>query len=290
MQSGGGWILEIDIRKFFDTLDHAHLRALLQRRVRDGVVLHLIGKWLNAGVMEAGTVTYPEAGSPQGGVVSPLAANVYLHYVLDVWFHEEVVPRLKGRAFLIRYADDAVMGFAREDDARRVQDVLPKRFAKYGLALHPEKTRMVPFRRPPLRTAPKGQPQADGPGTFDLLGFTHYWSRSRKGNWVVKRKTAASRFTRAVRTIAHWCRLHRHDPIAEQHQTLCQKLRGHYAYYGITGNSIALSRFREEVKRLWWKWLGRRRSGNRPTVSWFTRLLDRYPIPNAVAIHSVCRR
>lgn len=290
MQSGGGWILEIDIRKFFDTLDHAHLRALLQRRVRDGVVLRLIGKWLNAGVMESGTVTYPEAGSPQGGVVSPLAANVYLHYVLDVWFAEEVRPRLKGHAFLIRYADDAVMGFAREDDARRVQDVLPKRFGKYGLALHPEKTRLIPFRRPPLRRTPKGPSPADGPGTFDLLGFTHYWSRSRKGNWIVKRRTAASRFTRALRTIAQWCRLNRHHPIPEQHLTLCQKLRGHYAYYGITGNSIALSRFREEVKRLWWKWLGRRRSGNRPTVSWFTRLLDRYPIPNAVTVHSVCRR
>jgi group II intron reverse transcriptase/maturase len=290
MQSGGGWILEIDIRKFFDTLDHAHLRALLQQRVRDGVVLRLIGKWLNAGVMESGAVTYPEAGSPQGGVVSPLAANVYLHYVLDVWFHEEVVPRLKGRAFLIRYADDAVLGFAREDDARRVQDVLPKRFGKYGLALHPEKTRLVPFRRPSQRPAPKGGPPADGPGTFDLLGFTHYWSRSRQGKWIVKRKTAASRFTRAVRTIAHWCRLHRHRPIPEQHQTLCQKLRGHCAYYGITGNSIALSRFREEVKRLWWKWLGRRRSGNRPTWNWFIRLQARYPIPNAVAVHSVCRR
>jgi RNA-directed DNA polymerase len=290
MQSGGGWILEIDIRKFFDTLDHAHLQALLRRRVRDGVVLRLIGKWLNAGVMEDGAVTYPEAGSPQGGVISPLAANVYLHYVLDVWFAEEVRPRLKGRAFLIRYADDAVMGFVCEDDARRVQEVLPKRFGKYGLALHPEKTRLVPFRRPPLRPVRKGQPPGDGPGTFDLLGFTHYWSRSRKGNWVVKRKTAAKRFTRAVRTIAHWCRLHRHRPISEQHQTLCQKLRGHYAYYGITGNSIALGRFREEVKRRWWKWLGRRRSGNRPSTSWFVRLLERYPLPNAVSLHSVCRR
>jgi hypothetical protein len=111
-----------------------------------------------------------------------------------------------------------------------------------------------------------------------------------QGNWVVKRKTAASRFTRAVGTIAHWCRLHRHRPIPEQHQTLCRKLRGHYAYYGITGNSMALSRFREEVRRLWWRWMGGRRSGNRPTVSWFTRLLARYPIPNAVALQSVCRR
>jgi len=290
MQSGGGWILEVDIRKFFDTLDHAHLQALLRQRVRDGVVLRLIGKWLNAGVMEDGAVTYPEAGSPQGGVISPLAANVYLHYVLDGWFSKDAQPRLKGRAFLVRYADDFVIGFTHEEDARRVMDVLPKRFGRYGLTIHPDKTRLVPFRRPPWRPTRTGRPPTAGPGTFDLLGFTHYWARSRKGNWVVKRKTAASRFTRAVRTVAQWCRNHRHRPIPEQHQTLCQKLRGHYAYYGITGNSIALARFREEVRRLWWKWLGRRRSGNRPTVSWFVRLLGRYPIPNAVAVHSVCRR
>jgi len=254
------------------------------------VVLRLIGKWLNAGVMEDGAVTYPEAGSPQGGVISPLAANVYLHYVLDGWFSKDVQPRLKGRAFLVRYADDFVIGFTHEEDARRVMDVLPKRFDRYGLTIHPDKTRLVPFRRPPLRPTRTGGPSTAGPGTFDLLGFTHYWARSRKGNWVVKRKTAASRFTRAVRTVAQWCRNHRHRPIPEQHQTLCQKLRGHYAYYGITGNSIALARFREEVRRLWWKWLGRRRSGNRPSVSWFVRLLGRYPIPNAVAVHSVCRR
>ncbi len=256
MQSGGGWILEVDIRKFFDTLCHSHLRALLQQRVRDGVVLRLIGKWLNAGVMEDGAISYPEAGSPQGGVISPALANVYLHYVLDEWIEREVKPRLKGRAFVVRYADDFVIGFTREDDARRVWDVLPKRFGKYGLTVHPEKTRLIQFQRPPSRPARKGQPQAESPGTFDLLGFSHYWARSRKGNWVVKRKTAPSRFTRAVTRIAQWCRIHRHHPIAEQHQTLSQKLRGHFAYYGITGNSIALARFRQAVQRVWWEWLG----------------------------------
>jgi len=263
MKTGGGWILEVDIRKFFDTLDHGHLRAFLQRRVRDGVLLRLIGKWLNAGVLEDGCVSYPKAGSPQGGVISPLLANVFLHYVLDEWFAREVQPRLRGRAFLIRYADDFVIGFTREDDARRVMEVLPKRVGKYGLAIHPEKTKLVPFRRPPHQSSPKGGLGGDRPGTFDLLGFTHYWSRSRKGNWVVKRRTATSRFTRAVRTIAHWCRLNRHRPIGQQHEILSQKLRGHYAYYGITGNSVALSRFREEVRRVWRKWLVRRRGGNR---------------------------
>ncbi len=152
MDSGGGWILEVDIRKFFDTLDHAHLREFLQLRVRDGVLKRLIGKWLKAGVLEAGSVSYPDAGSPQGGVISPLLANVFLHYVLDVWFRQEVQPRLRGSAHLIRYADDFVILFTHEEDARRVMEVLPKRFGKYGLTLHPDKTRLVPF----LPPAPQG--------------------------------------------------------------------------------------------------------------------------------------
>ncbi len=217
-------------------------------------------------------------------------ANVFLHYVLDEWFAEEVQPRLRGRAFLIRYADDFVIGFTQEEDARRVMAVLPKRLGKYGLTIHPEKTKLVPFRRPPYAGRPRGGPDGDRPGTFDLLGFTHYWSRSRNGNWVVKRKTAASRFTRAVRTIAHWCRLNRHRPIVEQYQILSQKLRGHYAYYGITGNSVVLNRFREEVRRVWRKWLVRRKRGNRPPWSWFARLQERYHLPYAVTIHSICRQ
>jgi len=286
---GGGWVVEVDIRKFFDTLDHAHLRALLQRRVRDGVLLRLIGKWLKAGVLEEGELSFPEAGSPQGGVISPLLANVYLHYVLDVWFEDEVKPRLQGRAFLIRYADDFVMGFACEEDARRVLDVLPKRFGKYGLTIHPEKTRLVDF-RPPSRSDRGGAGKSSLPSSFDLLGFTHYWDRSRKGNWVVKRRTAASRFRRAVRRIGQWCRLNRHQPLAAQHQTLGQKLRGHFAYYGITGNSEALRRFRDAVAGLWRKWLGRRESSGMLPWDRFLRLLARYPLPPPVAVHSVCRR
>jgi group II intron reverse transcriptase/maturase len=287
---GGGWILELDIRKFFDTLDHAHLREFLRRRVRDGVLLRLIGKWLNAGVLDDGTLSYPETGSPQGGVVSPVLANVFLHYVLDDWFAREVQPRLKGRAFLIRYADDAVIGFTDEHDARRVLDVLPKRFGKYGLTLHPEKTRLVRFQRPPRRSDHKRPPTDRGPETFELLGFTHYWGLSRRGNWVVKRKTAPSRFTRAIRTIARWCRLHRHDPIADQQRTLSQKLRGHFGYYGITSNFDALDRFHREVTRTWRKWLGRRKRDG--TLSWalMERLLERYPLPRGVVVHSVYRR
>jgi group II intron reverse transcriptase/maturase len=287
MRTGGGWILEVDIRKFFDTLDHGHLRAFLQRRVRDGVLLRLIGKWLNAGVMEDGQLSYPEDGSPQGGVVSPILANVFLHYVLDEWFATEVQPRLRGQVFLIRYADDFVMGFTHGDDARRVMDVLPKRFGKYGLTLHPDKTRLVPFRRPP-HNPPAGDKAAKS-GTFELLGFTHFWARSRKGVWVVKRKTASSRFTRGVRKITEWCKVNRHLPLEEQHHTLSQKLRGHYAYYGITGNRVALWRFYDATQHVWRKWLMRRKRGGRRPWSWFYLLRRRYPLPYAVAIHSTYR-
>jgi RNA-directed DNA polymerase len=285
---GGGWVVEVDIRKFFDTLDHGRLRELLQRRMRDGVLVRLIGKWLNAGVLEGEVLTTPEQGTPQGGVISPLLANIYLHYVLDEWFEQMVKPCLRGQAFLIRYADDFVMGFTCEEDARRVLAVLPKRFAKYGLTLHPDKTRLVPFVRPRQRPGAGGAETR--PGTFDLLGFTHYWGRSRRGGWVLKRKTAASRFSRAVRKIAQWCRFHRHQPVAEQHQALSQKLQGHDAYYGITGNSRLLDRLRRVVERVWRKWLSRRGAG--PAMLWerFKQLLERYPLPAARVVHSVyCR-
>jgi RNA-directed DNA polymerase len=289
MKSGGGWMVEVDIRKFFDTLDHAQLRELLRRRVRDGVLLRLIDKWLKAGVLEDGTLTVPTQGSPQGGVISPLLANVYLHYVLDLWFEQEVQPRLQGRAFLIRYADDFVIGFTNEADARRVLEVLPKRFGKYGLTIHPDKTRLVPFRSPALSAGGRSG-KGSSPGTFDLLGFTHFWGRSRRGSWVVKRRTAADRLQSALRKIADWCRGHRHLPIPEQHQTLGQKLLGHFGYFGITGNFEALRRFRDAVTGLWRKWLSRRSRG--APFSWdrFNLLLQRYPLPAAVAIHSVCRR
>jgi hypothetical protein len=258
---------------------------LLKQRVRDGVILRLIGKWLQAGVLEEGVLTYPEAGTPQGGVISPLLANVYLHYVLDLWFHNEVLPRLRGQAFLIRYADDFVIGFTDEPDARRVLEVLPKRFGKYGLTIHPEKTRLIPFQRPHGGANP---PRDHRPGTFDFLSFTHYWARSRKGNWVIKRKTASSRFTRAVATMSEWCRTNRHRPLADQHKELCQKLRGHFGYFGITSNSLALARFRNEVIWLWYKWL-RRRNNRRLKWSWFDRLLRRYALPLPKVIHSVYR-
>jgi RNA-directed DNA polymerase len=283
VRMAGGWVLEVDIWKFFDTLEHRQLRDILRRRVRDGVVLRLIDKWLNAGVMESGRVVQAERGTPQGGVISPVLANIYLHEVLDVWFAKEVVPRLQGRAALFRYADDAVMLFSSEGDARRVLDVLSKRFGKYGLTLHPEKTKLVAFRRPD-QESPE---EKEGRGTFDLLGFTHHWGKSRNGKWVVKQRTSRERLGRALKRMATWCRENQHRSIDEQHSTLVQKVRGHYGYYGITGNYDALARFQYGVVCLWRKWLNRR--SQKAKMGWekMKRLLQRRPLPKPRIFRSI---
>lgn len=282
MRMGGGWVLDVDIRKFFDSLSHDHLRTILVRRMQDGVIKRLIGKWLQAGVMEEGVLTHADAGTPQGGVVSPLLANIYLHEVLDVWFDQVVIPLLHGQAFLIRYADDFVMGFSNEQDARRVLSALPKRLGKYGLTIHPDKTRLVYF-RPPRVQADPGEPA----GSFNFLGFTHYWARSRKGRWVVKQKTAKDRFTKALKRIKEWCRHNRHLSVGDQWVVLTQKVKGHYGYYRVIGNSANLGRFRNEVGRLWHKWLSRRSQKARLDWSTFQRLLKRYPLPPPHLIRSV---
>lgn len=276
------WVLEVDIQSFFDTLDHGALRSFLGERVTDGVIRRAIDKWLKAGVLENGAVTHPEEGTPQGGVISPILANVYLHGVLDRWFESDVKPRLQGRAFLVRYADDFVIAFEQETDARRVMKVLPERFGKYGLKLHPEKTRLVNFTRP-RRDGGGG----DGPDSFELLGFNHHWALSRKGNPIVQRTTMKSRFTRALGRVRDWCRINRHLPIAEQCKALGHKLRGHFGYYGITGNSEALSRFAYEVRRVWWKWLSRRSQRASMSSEAFSLLLVRYPLPQPRVVHSI---
>jgi group II intron reverse transcriptase/maturase len=285
---GGGWVLEVDIQGFFDSLDHQQLRGFLDQRMRDGIIRRMIDKWLRAGVLEGRELRFPERGTPQGGVISPLLANVYLHEVLDTWFEVTVKPRLRGAARLIRYADDFVIVFQREDDARKVWDVLPKRFEKYGLKLHPEKTRLVAFHRP---KSPEQREDGDTrPETFDLLGFTHYWGKSYRGNLVVKRKTAKDRLNRALKTTGRWCRANRHLSIGEQRRTLNRKLTGHYAYYGITGNMLALQRFHEGVQVLWRKWLHRRSQRARMTWHRFQLLLERYPLARPRVVHSVYAR
>lgn len=287
----GGWVVEVDIQSFFDTLDHGCLRGFLDQRVRDGVLRKAIDKWLKAGVLENGEVAHPDTGTPQGGVISPLLANIYLHEVLDTWFEQQVKPRLKGRGFMIRYADDAVLVFSSEEDARRVLAVLLQRFSKFGLTLHPQKTRLVPFGRP-SKPGDRGSKKGPGPspGTFDLLGFTHHWGWSWRGKWIIQRHTMRSRFSRAMKAVASWCRQHRHDPVSKQHAGLVRKLRGHYSYYGITGNAHAIVRFFDEVTCTWRKWLDRRSQRARMTWERFHRLLEQYPLPRARVVHSVYTR
>jgi RNA-directed DNA polymerase len=282
----GGWVLEADISSFFDTLNHKILRSFLDQRVRDGVIRKMIDKWLKAGVLEDGQLRRPTDGTPQGGVISPLLANIYLHEVLDRWFVEQVQPRMRRPAHLIRYADDFVIVFAEESDARRVMEVLAKRFGKYGLALHPEKTRLIDSRRPP---GPGKGGGGGKPSTFDFLGFTHYWGRSRKGRPIVKRKTARDRFARSLRRVALWCKRNRHEPIVDQQRYIAAVLRGHFSYYGLTGNGRALGMFRHWLVRIWHYWL--RRRSQRRCLNWarFARLLERFPLPSSKVVHSIYR-
>jgi group II intron reverse transcriptase/maturase len=281
MQMHGGWVVEVDISKFFDTLDHRTLTTILRQRIRDGVLLRLIGKWLHAGVLEGRELFRPGKGTPQGGVISPLLANIYLHEVLDTWFVRDVQPRLRGQAKLVRYADDFVIVCSKEHDARRLMEVLPKRFGKYGLTLHPEKTRLVPFLRPLF-----GQRrERSESGSFDLLGFTHYWSKSRKQAWVITRKTAKGRLARALGRVAEWCRDNRHVPIPMQRKALVKQLRGHYGYYGITGNSRSLNCFYDGVRSTWRKWLDRRSNNASFSFEALGRLLKRHPLPRPVIVH-----
>jgi RNA-directed DNA polymerase len=266
MKMSGGWVISIDIQSYFDSIGHRQLRDILDQRVRDGVIRRTIDKWLKAGVLENGSVTHLDTGVPQGSGLGPLLSNLVLHEVLDTWFENVVKPRLEGKAVLVRFADDAIVLCARERDARRVIAVLPKRFAKYGLTLHPDKTRVIPFRRPSRSQKGRLQDKKSEPGSFNLLGFTHYWGRSRTGKWVLKRKTASTRLSRALTRINTWCREHRHAKVSWQHQQLVLKLRGHYGYYGITGNMRSLRQFHRGVRRRWWKWLSRR--SQRSRISW----------------------
>ena len=284
------WVLEVDIKAFFDTLVHEHLRGFLDLRVRDGVIRRVIDKWLKAGVMTDGGLHLRTEGTPQGGVISPLLANIYLHEVLDKWFERDVKPRMVGQVRLTRYADDFVILFTSEADARTVHEVLPKRFGKYGLTLHPDKTKLIEFHRPQRQARPDNERDGRGSGTFDLLGFTHYWGLSQRGYWVILRQTMRSRLTRALRAISEWCRQNMHAPVSYQQRMLNAKLMGHYQYYGITGNYRALATFHHWVRRLWQRWLNRRNREKRMPWSTFASLLERYPLPRPRVVHSVYRR
>jgi group II intron reverse transcriptase/maturase len=281
MTQGLRWVLDIDIRKYFDSIPHGTLRSFLDRRVTDGVIRRMIDKWLKAGVLEDGTTSRTTEGTPQGGVISPLLANIYLHYVLDEWFETVVRPRLKGRCILVRYADDAVMAFEDHLSAKRVLVVLGKRLDRYGLCLHPDKTRFVDFRF--KRPDGNRHPETDGTA-FNFLGFTHVWGMSRNGKNVVRQVTAKDRYARALSTVSKWCRENRGISIVAQHAHLSRMVRGHYAYYAISGNSRRIRWYLHQVERIWKKWLSRR-GGGAFLWSRLRQYLDRHPLPKARIIH-----
>jgi len=277
---GINWIIDADIAKFFDNIDRAHLRTVLQKRVNDGTILRLIGMWLNAGVMEAGQVESSENGTPQGAPISPILANIFLHTVLDEWFQTDVRTRMKGNCFIARFADDFVAGFTLRTDAERVFRVLPKRFERYGLRIHPEKSRLVQFSRPYWR-------QGKGPGSFAFLGFTHYWAKTLGGGWTIKRKTLGKRLSRFLSGIAEWCKANRHEAMSEQYRILSAKLRGHYQYYGVRGNFKMLEVAYEHAQVVWKRWLARRNSKNR--MSWEdyeAKVVKLFELPKPRIVHA----
>ena len=282
MFHGINWLIDADISGFFDNIDRVQLKEIIKQRVNDGGLLRLIGKWLNAGVVEGDVISYSDKGTPQGGVISPQLANIYLHEVLDGWFEKEVKPRMKGYCFLVRFADDFIIGCEDEGDARRIMEVLPKRFNRYGLNIHPEKSKRIEFRRPsPTRVEGKGE------ATFDFLGFTYYWARSRKGNWVIKRKTAKKGVRRAIVEMRTWCRNNRHKPLVWQHKMLSLKLRGHFQYFGIRCNMRAMEAVKHLVISGWKYWLSRR--SHKSAIPWydFRDYLEVNPLPSPRIIHNV---
>ena len=257
---------------------------LVEKRIGDSSLLRLIGKWIHVGVVEDGRLLVTETGVGQGQVISPLLANIYLHYVLDEWFEQVVKPRLRGAAYAIRYADDFMLCFQYREDAERVQRVLTKRFANYGLTLHPEKTRLLEFGRSAWARWRHGR--GPRPATFDFLGFTHVCATSRRGRFTIYLRTMRSRLRRSVQAAAQWCQRHRHDPVADQAAALNRKLRGHYQYYGRPTNYRGVWQFYRTVLRLWQKWLNRRTRGK--TLPWadYAHLLMRHPLLRPRVTHA----
>lgn len=267
-------VLEADIESFFDSIDRKKLMEMLRQRVSDESFMRLVGKCLHVGVLDGEEYTEPDVGTAQGSALSPMLGNVYLHHVLDVWLDREVKPRLRGKTCLVRYADDLVIGFERHEEAEMVMEMLKRRMAEYGLRLHPEKTRLVPFGKPPRR-----QDGGKGPGTFDFLGFTLLWQKTRKGNWGQHFRTRKARLQRAKSALNDFCRSHRHEPIAVQHASLCRRISGHFNYFGVNGNLDSLKRLERAARRAWYKWLNRR--SNRTRLNWqrFEDILRAFPLP-----------
>lgn len=250
------YVVEADIKGFFDNISHEWMMQMLAERIDDQAILRLIKKWLKAGVLDTdGRVLRPEGGTPQGGIISPLLANVYLHYVLDLWFAKVFQRSCKGGAFLIRYADDFVCGLGREEDAQRFYGELEERLQKFGLEVAAAKTRVIPFSR-----------YRRGETSFEFLSFEFRWGTDRKSQARLKRRTSRKKFRNSVKRAAEWCKKNRHLRMKEQFKRLNAKLRGYYNYYGVNGNYASLNEFYHQLKRLHLKWLNRR--SQRPSYTW----------------------
>ena len=275
------WIVDADVSGFFDQIDRKKLFEVMKRRVNDGGILRLIGKWFNAGVIEDGEVSYPEKGTPQGAVISPTLSNIFLHYVLDDWFVKEVQPHLKRRCFLVRFADDFIVGCELESDAKKVLELLAERFESFALSLHPEKTKLIPFGKPAssVQTDKRN-------GTFDFLGFTFYWSKALKGYWVIKKKTVGKRLNRFLKRLWNWCDENRHEPLKQQSVDLSLKLKGYYQYYGVRSNFKALEVVYEYAEKAWKYWLSRR--SHKGGISWekFEKIRATFPLPKPRIVHN----
>lgn len=269
------WVLEADLKNFFGSLDHGWLLRFVEHRVGDPRILNLIRRWLKAGVLEDGKLQHNEAGTPQGGPVSVLLSNIYLDYVLDLWFEKVVKPRLKGEAYLVRYIDDFLVCFQYRDDAIRFQNVIKKRLRKFSLELEPTKTRLVEFGRFAVRHAKeKGRKQE----TIYFLGFTHFCTHNRKGNFMIGRKTEKTRFRRSVVKLCDLMREIRHWSLKDQAKEINLVLRGHYAYYGIGGNYKSLVKIYKITERYWHRMLSSRsRKGN---ITWvkFQAIKEMFPL------------
>jgi RNA-directed DNA polymerase len=270
------WVLDADIQSFFDSVDHEWLLRMVAHRVADRRILRLISGWLRAGVMEGQRWSETEQGTPQGSGISPLLANIFMHYALDLWVHQWRKRYARGRIIIVRYCDDFVMGFQYEADARRMQAELKERLAKFKLALHEKKTRLIEFGKlaSELRTQ-HGDGRCE---TFNFLGFTHYCTRSRDGGFMVKRRTDRRRLVRKPKELREEARWRMHAPVGVQRDWLASVLRGHYAYYGLPSNWHRLDTFYDEVRRLWYRVLNRR---SQRRLSWqrYWRLLERFPLP-----------
>ncbi len=263
MRKSVNWVLDVDIRQFFDTVEHAWLIRMIQHRVQDPRLVRLIVKWIKVGVVdETGTRCPARRGVPQGAVISPLLANIYLHYVFDLWSHQWRSKNANGTVVIVRYADDVVLGFQYEAEAKTYLGLLKQRLQAFGLAVHPEKTRLIRFGR----FARQAGRAAGRPDTFDFLGFTHYCTTSKVGRFKLGRKTSGKRLIKQIREVTRQLRQRMHAPVNETLAWLNRVVRGYVNYFGVPGNSNAIGRFRLEIVRRWWKLL--RRRSQRSRLNW----------------------